>query len=122
MTRNPARSTRADGSSIEMRDDSSRPTEEDIRRFVARFYEAVREDTELGPIFEARIGSAWDAHLERMVDFWSTVLLASGRYRGNPLETHRTIAGLESRIFADLGPTLAPDGSIESGKVSASPQ
>ena len=34
-----------------------------------------------------------------MVDFWSGVLLASGRYRGNPLEVHRAIPGLESRHY-----------------------
>lgn len=82
-----------------MREDSGRPTEEDIRRFVVRFYGAVREDPELAPIFEARVGSRWDAHLDRMVDFWSSVLLASGRYTGNPLETHRAIPGLESRHY-----------------------
>jgi hemoglobin len=70
-----------------------------IRRFVDRFYGEVRADSELGPIFEARVGDRWEAHLDRMVDFWSSVLLASGRYRGNPLEKHATLSGLESRHY-----------------------
>ena len=76
-----------------------RPTEEEIRRFVVRFYDAVRADPELAPIFEGRLGDRWEAHLDRMVDFWSSVLLASGRYRGNPLQTHRAIPGLEPRHY-----------------------
>ena len=83
----------------EMYEVPGRPTDEDIQRFVVRFYAAVRTDPELSPIFEARIGGRWDAHLERMVDFWSSVLLASGRYRGNPLEVHQAIPGLDSRHY-----------------------
>jgi hemoglobin len=30
----------------------------------------------------------WDAHLALLKDFWSTVLLTSGRYKGNPLLAH----------------------------------
>jgi hemoglobin len=77
----------------------ARPSEADIRRFVVRFYEVVRADPELGPIFERRIGGSWDAHLDRMVDFWSSILLASGRYAGNPLEKHRAVAEIESRHY-----------------------
>lgn len=76
-----------------------RPTEDQIRRMVDTFYGRVREDEVLGPVFEERIGSDWEAHLDRMVDFWSTVLLASGRYRGNPIESHRRIPGLSSAHF-----------------------
>lgn len=77
----------------------ARPTEADIRRFVVRFYAEVRRDPDLGPIFEERIGDHWPDHLDRMVDFWSSILLASGRYSGNPLEKHRAVAGIESRHF-----------------------
>jgi hemoglobin len=81
------------------REPRARPTEADIRRIVETFYARVREDPELGPIFEGRIGSNWDAHLDRMVDFWSSVLLATARYRGNPLEKHASIPDLESRHY-----------------------
>ena len=77
----------------------ARPTEDDIRRFVVRFYEVVRADPELGPIFERRISGSWDEHLDRMVDFWSSILLSSGRYAGNPLEKHRAVPEIESRHY-----------------------
>ena len=64
-----------------------------IRRVVYRFYERVRADAELAPIFGRRIAPAdWPAHLERMTDFWSSVLLMSGRYKGKPLPAHQRIS------------------------------
>lgn len=59
-----------------------------IGRLVRAFYAKVRKDPELGPIFEAAIGDDWDHHLERMTDFWSSVMLTSGRYSGNPMIKH----------------------------------
>jgi hemoglobin len=59
-----------------------------IHRLVRAFYAGVRADAEPGPIFEAAIGDRWDAHLDRMTDFWSSVLLTSGRYSGNPMIKH----------------------------------
>jgi len=76
-----------------------RITEEEIRAFVEAFYGRVREDPELGPVFDRRVGDAWGAHMDRMVDFWSSVLLASGRFRGDPLGTHRRIEELRSDHF-----------------------
>ncbi len=43
---------------------------------VHRFYGKVRLDPVLGPIFADRIGD-WEPHLEKMVDFWSSVALMS---------------------------------------------
>jgi hemoglobin len=77
----------------------ARPTDQDIERFVARFYAEVRRDPELGPIFEARIGARWPDHLERMVDFWSSILLATGCYQGNPMEKHAAVPQIESRHY-----------------------
>ncbi len=58
-----------------------------IERLVRRFYDSVRADALLGPIFDARIAD-WESHLERMVRFWSSVALMSGRYHGQPMEKH----------------------------------
>ena len=30
----------------------------------------------------------WDDHLERLVALWSSVMLTSGRYKGNPMAAH----------------------------------
>lgn len=52
-----------------------------IARLIHGFYDRVRQDSVLGPIFAARIADdAWPQHLERLVAFWSSVVLMSGQY------------------------------------------
>lgn len=58
-----------------------------ITRLVHTFYERVRADTVLAPIFAAHIAD-WTPHLARMVDFWSSVTLMTGRYHGQPMPKH----------------------------------
>jgi len=58
-----------------------------IERLVHRFYDKVRADAMLAPIFAARIAD-WDSHLARMCAFWSSVALMSGRYHGQPMAKH----------------------------------
>lgn len=54
---------------------------------LARFYARVRRDAELGPVFDGAVED-WDRHLATLADFWSSVMLASGRYKGDPLRAH----------------------------------
>ena len=61
--------------------------EDVLRDLVHAFYGEVRRDPMLGPIFEARI-SDWGPHLDRMVAFWSSVALMTGRYHGHPVPAH----------------------------------
>ena len=68
--------------------------EESIARLVDTFYAKVRKDPELGPIFNSAVEN-WDAHLELLRDFWSTVLLGTARYKGNPLLAHFPLAVTE---------------------------
>ena len=65
---------------------------------VDRFYARVRKDPELGPIFDGAIED-WDPHLATMRDFWSSIMLTSGRYHGNPVAAHRRLAGLTPQLF-----------------------
>jgi len=58
-----------------------------LRDLVYQFYAKVRRDAILGPIFAARIAN-WGPHLERMVTFWSSVALMTGRYHGRPVPAH----------------------------------
>ena len=58
-----------------------------LRRVVHAFYDRVRQDEVLGPVFDARIHD-WSVHLDRMVDFWSSVALMTGRYHGTPMQKH----------------------------------
>jgi hemoglobin len=62
-------------------------TETQISDLVDRFYAKVRLDPEIGPIFNAIVGD-WPHHLATLKDFWSTVLLTTGRYKGDPMMTH----------------------------------
>jgi hemoglobin len=62
-------------------------TEERLRALVPLFYARVRRDPLLGPVFNGAIHD-WGEHLDRLIDFWSSVMLTSGRYKGRPLPAH----------------------------------
>jgi len=68
-----------------------------IDHLVRAFYEKIRVDPILGPIFNERI-SNWEPHLLKMVDFWSSATLKSGRYKGNPMIIHNSMP-IDSRFF-----------------------
>lgn len=61
--------------------------EADIERLVRTFYGRAREDEILDPVFAAHVED-WEHHLRRIRDFWSSVVLRSGRYRGRPVPAH----------------------------------
>lgn len=69
-----------------------------ISDLVESFYRVVRDDALLGPIFESHVAD-WPPHLARMKDFWASVTLESGRFRGNPMLKHIAICGLDSVHF-----------------------
>ena len=76
-------------------------TEPAIALLIDRFYTAVRRDPVLAQVFEAAIAEPeWPEHLETMRRFWSSVMLTSGRYSGNPVAVHRAVRGLERPMFA----------------------
>lgn len=66
---------------------------------VDTFYERVRADVQLGPIFNGAI-TAWPEHLQKLAAFWSSVMLASGRYKGNPVLAHmRQLPSITPEMF-----------------------
>lgn len=73
-------------------------TEPMIERLVAEFYRRVRHDALLGPVFDAAVDD-WDQHLGRMRDFWSSVVLMSGRYKGKPVLVHAKLPVLSPAHF-----------------------
>ncbi|MEH6757352.1 MAG: group III truncated hemoglobin [Parasphingorhabdus sp.] len=73
-------------------------TEERITEMVDNFYGRIRKDALLGPIFSSKI-SNWPVHLARMVDFWTSIAIESGRFRGNPMIKHIAIPDIEKRHF-----------------------
>ncbi|GGN58850.1 hypothetical protein GCM10011349_38760 [Novosphingobium indicum] len=58
-----------------------------LETLVEAFYARVRADAELGPIFNDAIED-WPHHLEKLTAFWSSVMLTSGRYKGQPVPAH----------------------------------
>lgn len=60
----------------------------DIIRLVDAFYDRIRRDEKLGPIFNDIAQVNWETHLPKMYDFWDTVLFGAGTFRGNPLAAH----------------------------------
>src|SRR5882757_189469 len=68
-------------------------SEHGIRQLVATFYAKVRVDPELAPIFLRAIPGDWQPHLNRIYAFWSSVMLTTGRYKGNPVVKHLVIPG-----------------------------
>ena len=55
---------------------------------VDRFYDRVRADVLLGPVFDAAVHD-WPAHKRRLTAFWCSVVLRSASYHGNPMAMHR---------------------------------
>lgn len=70
-----------------------------IRALVHGFYARVRDDAEIGPIFERVIGNDWDSHLAKLCDFWSSVMLTTGRYKGNPMIAHMRLKMVQPEHF-----------------------
>lgn len=71
-----------------------------IHDVVHGFYDAIRKDDLIGPIFNQAIAPHdWPRHLAKMCDFWSATLLRTGRYDGRPLPPHLAIPGLGEDHF-----------------------
>lgn len=70
-------------------------TEDALAAFLDAFYAKVRRDPTLGPVFSAKIADEdWPRHLVTVRDFWSSVLLKTGRYKGNPFGKHVGVPGI----------------------------
>jgi len=69
-----------------------------LEQLIPLFYQRVRADAELGPVFNDIVHD-WPEHLEKLIAFWSSVMLSSGRYKGNPVMAH---ALHKSRITPEL--------------------
>jgi hemoglobin len=66
---------------------------------LERFYGRVRQDPGLGPVFEDAVED-WGHHLGVLADFWSSVMLTTGRYKGDPMAVHmRHAARIPSVLF-----------------------
>jgi hemoglobin len=60
-------------------------TRKDLTLLVDSFYNKVKSDQLLGPVFSQ---VNWPKHLPIMYDFWCSMLLGDQSYRGNPFQKH----------------------------------
>lgn len=65
-------------------------TRKDVFLLVNTFYDKIKNDEKLGPIFNGMIND-WDTHIKLLTDFWSTQLFIEKTYHGNPIEVHRKV-------------------------------
>ena len=93
-------------------------SDESIAAVIDAFYRKVRRDPALGPVFARAIADhEWPEHLAVIRDFWSSVMLKTGRYKRNPFAAHLGVEGISPALFtrwlALFGETcrehLAPD-------------
>lgn len=68
-----------------MNDITTRP---DIETLVNTFYDKVKVDPLLGPVFSHL---DWPKHLPIMYDFWASMMLGDQSYRGAPFPKHATL-------------------------------
>lgn len=76
---------------------------EDVSFLVRTFYGRVRQDEHLGPIFNTVVKD-WEEHLEKLTDFWESILFFVRCYSGNPRTAHISVDrqwnyNVESRHF-----------------------
>lgn len=72
-----------------------------ISHLVEAFYDRIRADEALAPVFASVIAEdAWPDHLMKMKRFWASVVLNAGIYAGKPMLAHARIALIEDAHFA----------------------
>ena len=64
-------------------------TRKDIEVLVDRFYDQVKANEVLSPLFR---DVDWVKHLPIMYSFWSSAILGEQSYRGNPFQKHMHLA------------------------------
>lgn len=92
-------------------------TERMIEDLVRTFYDRARLDPLIGLIFESKVQD-WDTHIRQICDFWSSILLKTGRYRGQPLAAHMPLpVGTPHferwlQIFTETVRMICPPGAV----------
>jgi hemoglobin len=106
-------------------------TESELGRLVDRFYAKVRADEMLGSVFNPAV-SDWPEHLEKLTHFWSSIMLTSGKYHGNPMAAHyKHLAKITPEMFtrwlklwgettAEVVPQAAPELQAKAARIAES--
>jgi len=76
---------------------------EDIVHLVNVFYQKIRQDNLLGPVFNKAIPEdQWPAHLDKLTDFWETNLFGVRSFKGNPKLVHQKVDNENDRSISQL--------------------
>jgi hemoglobin len=70
---------------------------EDIELLVNTFYDKIKKDDTIGYFFTEIANVDWPTHLPKMYDFWESILLSSGEFKGNPMAKHMQL-NLKSKL------------------------
>lgn len=74
---------------MEVREIKSR---EDVFLLVSTFYNKIKKDDFIGPIFlEIIPEDEWNPHIEKLTDFWESNLFFKRNYKGNPMKAHKDV-------------------------------
>ena len=61
---------------------------EAVRHLVDSFYDKVRIDPLIGPVFTDVAQVDWASHLPKMYAFWESIILGNNAYDGHPFRPH----------------------------------
>ncbi len=70
-----------------------------VGKVVREFYARARRHQVLGPVLEVAIGDRWPTYLAKMQDYWTSVLLDTGRYHDNPILAHKQHTAIRPEHF-----------------------
>lgn len=73
-----------------MSDKTDLLSKNDIFQLVLAFYQEVKADQMLGPVFNT-IVEDWDEHHDLITNFWAKNLFGEAGYQGNPLTAHQQV-------------------------------
>jgi len=73
-------------------------TQAQIEKVVSRFYTDIRNDPQLGPIFQAHV-TDWPTHESKITRFWRNAILFERCYDGNPMQVHMKVGNITTDHF-----------------------
>ena len=73
---------------------------EDVFLLVDSFYNRIKKDELLGPIFNRHIKD-WPIHLEHLTDFWETNLFMVAKFKGSPMRKHFEVDKAEDHSITE---------------------
>ncbi|MCF6232835.1 MAG: group III truncated hemoglobin [Rhodobacteraceae bacterium] len=77
-------------------------TRDQIETVVEQFYERVRKNPVIGPVFLESLTESreiWAPHEAKIAGFWANAILHERSYDGNPMMIHAGISALKPEMF-----------------------